>query len=338
MESAQKSKLKWQIPFLLFLIIATIFIVRQQKNMPYQHNKGMIFGTYYSITYQSDDNLQDLIEKKLNEVDQSLSPFNKQSIITAINENRDPKVNEMFKDVFNLAMRISDATDGMFDITVAPLVNEWGFGFKEGIKPTQHVIDSLLQLVGYKKVSLSYDHIKKADPRIILDCSAIAKGYGCDVIAKLMKEHNVQNYMIEIGGEVVTKGVNEKRDDWRIGIQKPVDDTENDHTDLQTIIQVRDAAMATSGNYRRFYYKNGKKYAHTISPKTGYPAQQDILSATVIASSCAMADAYATAFMVMGKDKTIKMLEKHPELKAYLIYTDGKANKVWKSEKLKITE
>lgn len=338
MESAQKSKLKWQIPFLLFLIIATIFIVRQQKNMPYQHNKGMIFGTYYSITYQSDDNLQDLIEKKLNEVDQSLSPFNKQSIITAINENRDPKVNEMFKDVFNLAMRISDATDGMFDITVAPLVNEWGFGFKEGIKPTQHVIDSLLQLVGYKKVSLSYDHIKKADPRIILDCSAIAKGYGCDVIAKLMKEHNVQNYMIEIGGEVVTKGVNEKRDDWRIGIQKPVDDAENDHTDLQTIIQVRDAAMATSGNYRRFYYKNGKKYAHTISPKTGYPAQQDILSATVIASSCAMADAYATAFMVMGKDKTIKMLEKHPELKAYLIYTDGKANKVWKSEKLKITE
>jgi thiamine biosynthesis lipoprotein apbE len=170
----------------------------------------------------------------------------------------------------------------------------------------------------------------------MLDCSAIAKGYGSDVVAKFLKSKGIDNFMVEIGGEIVTSGISPERVPWRIGVTKPEDDSLQQQQALQTVLNVTDKAMATSGNYRNFYYKGGKKYAHTIDPKTGYPVQHNILSATVIANSCAEADAYATAFMVMGLDKAKTVLEKHPELLAYLIYADQKGkNKVWFSPSMK---
>ena len=331
-----KRRLLWQLPFLAFLVIGTVIIVSRQQSTPYQHDRGMVFGTVYHITYQSSKSLQKDIEAELAKVDASLSPFNERSIITAVNENRDTVVNKMFSDVFALAMKISDSTNGAFDITVAPLVNAWGFGFKGGAMPTHHQVDSLKALVGYHKVSLTNGRVSKTDPRIMLDCSSIAKGYGCDVVAKFLSAKGIDNYMVEIGGEIVTRGISEKRLPWKIGVTKPTDDSLNVNQEIQTIINVTDKAMATSGNYRNFYYKNGRKYAHTIDPSTGYPVQHNILSSTVIADDCATADAYATAFMVMGLDKAKTILSRHPELMAYfLLASDDGTNKVWFSPSMK---
>ena len=308
--------------------------------MPYQHNKGFIFGTVYNITYQSDKNLEKEIIRELDKVDASLSPFNEKSIISKINRNEEAVVDNYFYDVFNLAMQISEDTKGAFDITVAPIVNAWGFGFKSGSSPTNQYIDSLKQFIGYKKVRINKDkHVVKQDERIMLDCSAIAKGYGSDVVARLFNAKGIKNYMIEIGGEIVASGLSEKRLPWKIGITKPSEDSLGTSNELQTILNITDCAMATSGNYRNFYYKNGKRYAHTIDPRTGYPIQHNILSATVIAKSCAQADAYATSFMVLGLDEAKKILERHPQLLAYLIYTNkDNEYEVWHSPALKIDE
>ena len=311
-------------------------IIYNQKNTPYQHDKGMIFGTVYHVTYQNSDNLNDQIVAELNKVDSSLSMFNKQSVITKVNDNQDIEVDQMFGDVFTLARTVSADTDGAFDITVAPLVNAWGFGFKSGNMPSRHTIDSLRTFVGYKRVELHDSRIVKADPRVMLDCSAIAKGYGCDVVAELLRRKGIDNFMVEIGGEVVTSGISEKRVPWKIGVTKPSDDSLSVNNELQTVLNITDKAMATSGNYRNFYYKNGKKYAHTIDPATGYPVQHSLLSATVISDRCAKADAYATAFMVMGLEKAKKVLDRHRDLMAYLIYSDHKGEyKVWFSPSLR---
>jgi thiamine biosynthesis lipoprotein len=276
------------------------------------------------------------IKAELLKVDQSLSPFNENSIITAVNQNKAVQLDSMFLDVYNLALHISEETDGAFDITVAPLVNAWGFGFKNSALPSSYQVDSLRQIVGYQKVSLENGHIKKKDPRIMLDCSAIAKGYGCDVIAKYLRSRGVKNFMVEIGGEIVTSGLNPDRLPWKVGVTKPSDDSLSTSHELQTVLNVTDMAMATSGNYRNFYYKGGKKYAHTIDPKTGFPVQHNILSATVIAKSCAEADAYATSFMVMGLEKAQKVMERRPELMAYIIYSDQNGeNAVWYSPSLR---
>ena len=151
----------------------------------------------------------------------------------------------------------------------------------------------------------------------------------------MLRDRGVQNYMVEIGGEVVTCGVNAQRLPWRVGVVKPTEDSLSTGQELQTILNVTDMAMATSGNYRNFYYKNGRRYAHTIDPKTGYPVQHSILSATVLATTCTIADAYATSFMVMGMERAQQLLERHPELMAYLIYGDGKGDiAVWYSPSL----
>ena len=304
--------------------------------MPYQKSADFIFGTSYSVIYQCDSDLSQSIKNELMKVDRSLSPFNEHSVITAVNNNQEVVLDNMFQEVFQKAMAISRETDGAFDITVAPLVNAWGFGFKNGTQPDRRQVDSLREIIGYEKLSLVNGKVQKKDPRMMLDCSAIAKGYGTDMVARLLKERGVQNYMVEIGGEIVTKGVNAQRVPWKIGVTKPDDDSLSIGNELQTILNVTDKAMATSGNYRRFYYKGGKRFAHTIDPKTGYPVQHNILSATVLADDCATADAYATSFMVMGMEGAKRVLDRHPELMAYLIYDDGHGkNAVWFSPSLR---
>ncbi len=335
MDEKRKKRLLWQIPFLILLIVGTILIIRQQQSMPYQHCSGLIFGTSYHVTYQYDEDLKPLLEAKMKEVDQTLSMFNEASVISKVNNNQQVELTDMFGQVFQQAQQISEDTQGAFDITVAPLVNAWGFGFKEGVVPDEHTIDSLRSIIGYQKISMEKGRIVKKDPRIMLDCSAIAKGYGTDMVAQVLAEKGVKNYLVEIGGEVVTCGISEKRLPWKIGVTKPTDDPLQDGGELQTVLNITDKAMATSGNYRNFYYKGGKKYAHTINPKTGYPVQHNILSATVLCDRCARADAYATAFMVMGLEGAKKVLERNPDLMAYLIYDDHGQNKVWYSPSLR---
>ena len=313
--------LKWQLPFLVVLIVGTVLILRKQA--PYQTDEGFVFGTMYKITYQSKENLKKEIEAELRKVDNSLSPFNKRSVITRINDNTDLSADSMLVYVYNMARSISEETQGAYDITVAPLVNAWGFGFKTQTFPDSAKIDSLRRIVGYRKISLTPEgKFEKRDPRVMLDCSSIAKGFGVDCVARLLESRGIRNFMVEIGGEVVVKGENPKMEKWRIGINRPVDDSLAVNQELQTVLEITDAGMATSGNYRNFYYKDGKKYAHTIDPRTGYPVQHNILSSTVIADNCAKADAYATAFMVLGLDSAKIICNAHPELDAYFIYED----------------
>ena len=291
---------------LLFIACSLLLLVScAQKE--YRQNTNFVFGTIYNITYQSDRDLQQEIEAELMKVDGEFSMFNPQSTVARINSG-DSTVerSEMFNEIYQLAQTVSKETDGAFDITVAPLVNAWGFGFKHEQLPTPEQVDSLLQL------------------RNQMDFSAIAKGYGCDVVARLLESHGIHNYMVEIGGEVVVSGVNAKGDDWHIGITKPTEDSLNVEGEMQTVLSITDHAMATSGNYRNFYYQGGRKYAHTIDPRTGYPVQHSLLSATVLAENCATADAYATSFMVLGVEGAKAVLARHPELMAYLIYTDEK--------------
>lgn len=312
-----KKKLAWQLPFLIILIVGTIVILKKQP--PFRTDEGFVFGTVYKITYQSDDNLKKEIEAELKKVDNSLSPYNPNSVITHVNHNEKVEPDSFFVHVFRLARKVSEETNGAFDITVAPLVNAWGFGFKQSTGVDSLTVDSLRQIIGYQHIALKDNQVIKEDPRIMLDCSAIAKGFGVDAVARLLESKGIRNYMVDIGGEVVVRGKNPRMNAWQIGINKPIDDSLSINQELQTILAISDVGMATSGNYRNFYYKGGKKYAHTIDPRTGYPVQHSILSSTVIAKDCASADAYATAFMVMGLDSAQAFCEAHPELDAYFI-------------------
>lgn len=325
----KKSNYIW----LVLLVVGTVLILLRHNNIiswgdsaaTYRNEKGLIFGTMYSITYEHDESLKLDIDNELKRFDASLSMFNESSIISRINRNEESIVDSLFSKVFKVAMTVSAITDGCFDITVAPLVNAWGFGFTEETAPSQAKIDSILQIVGWQKVQLTPEgKVEKQDPRIMLDCSAIAKGYAVDVIADLLRKKGVKNYMVDIGGEVDVAGVNSSGGLWRIGISKPDDDPESRNQDLQTILEITDKGIATSGNYRNFYYKDGMKYAHTIDPKTGHPVQHSILSSTVIAKECIIADAFATAFMVMGLEKAKALVESHPEIEAYFIFSDEK--------------
>ena len=297
-------------------LFIAMLLVSCSKPIAFQRNSNIVFGTVYNITYQYEDNLQPEIEAELQKVDGEFSMFNQQSTVARIN-NGDSTVERsaMFHEVFKLAQTVNSETDGAFDIHVAPLVNAWGFGFKHDQLPTAQQVDSLLKI------------------RNQMDFSAIAKGYGCDVVARLLRSHGIENFMVEIGGEVVLSGHNDKDQPWHIGVNKPVENAEDG--DLQTVLSITDCAIATSGNYRNFYYNDGKKYAHTIDPRTGYPVQHSLLSATVLAADCATADAYATSFMVLGVEDAQAVLERHPELRAYLIYADESGNMaVWHSPTL----
>ena len=310
---------KFKIAFLLFLIAGTCYIITNHKPQTYIANQGYIFGTQYSIKYKASDDLHSEIRETLGDVDNALSMFNKNSIISAFNNNADTTANTMFTEVFNLAQEISAKTDGAFDITVAPLVNAWGFGFKKGELPDSAKIAELLESIGYQTVALTDGKLIKENKSTMLDCSAIAKGYGCDAVARLLDSKGVTDYMIEIGGEVVTKGYNDKGTEWNISISKPV---ENNSTNVhQAILSITGKGMATSGNYRNFRIENGKKYAHTIDPRTGYPVQHSLLSATVIAENCAKADAYATAFMVTGVERAIELCKENG-IEAFFIYAN----------------
>lgn len=312
--------------WIALLALGTIWILARHNHMvPYQTTSGLIFGTIYNITYQYDGNLKDEIETELKRFDGSLSPFNDTATITRINRNENIVADTFFINVFRRSMEISKETNGAFDITVAPLANAWGFGFKKGRFPDSIMIDSLLDITGYAKVVLTEEgKVMKQDPRIMLSCSAVAKGYAVDIIAQLLQEKGIHNFMVDIGGEVVVHGKNPKNNLWRIGINKPIDDSLAINQELQTVLEVTNVGIATSGNYRNYYYKDGKKYAHTIDPRTGYPIQHNILSATVIAKDCMSADAYATAFMVMGLKEAERFADAHPDINACFIYTNKK--------------
>lgn len=309
--------------FTLFLLLFFSFSSCNRSTSEYYEESGTVFHTFYQIKYQSADLLTTQIDAELQDFNLSLNPFNPNSVLAKVNRNEEVEVDDRFVTVFNKAMEVSARSGGIFDVTAAPLINLWGFGFEQKDSVSQSAIDSLLTFVGYEKVRLEGRRIIKEDPRIQLNFSAIAKGYACDVIAALLEREGVANYMVDIGGEVASKGMNPRGECWRIGINNPEDDTTGVKNDIGQVVRLcGKKGMATSGNYRNFYIKDGKKYAHTIDPRTGYPSLQRILSATILAPDCMTADAYATAFMAMGLEAACRMAEALPDIEYYLIYSD----------------
>ncbi len=312
----------------------------QSKDITPQHkyikNSGFIHGTTYNIIYNNNNDLQEEIELQMHKVDKSLSTYDSTSVISLINRNKPYKLDKMFIEVFNKSQEIAKKTNGAFDITVAPLVNIWGFGFTNKNIITQKLIDSIMPFVGYKNIKLENNKIIKQNTNTMLDASAIAKGYSVDVVCDYLISKNINDFLVEIGGEVRCSGIKADSSFWKVGIDKPIDDTLVINRELQEIVQFSGKTIATSGNYRQFYYKDGVKYSHTINPKTGYPVNHSILSASVITDKCYVADAYATAFMVLGVEKAKKIAKELDYLEIYLIYTDEtNTNKVFASDGFK---
>jgi thiamine biosynthesis lipoprotein len=312
----------------IIAIYLILFIVGCTDNQPINQEikvEGLAQGTSYHITYISKKgvNYQRSIDSLLIEIDNSLSTYQPRSIISRFNQaDSVQQIDKMFLDVFNDAKTVYEVTRGAFDPTVAPVVNAWGFGFKNLENTDSTFIDSLLHYVDFNAVSVTDSFVVKTDANIMLDFNAIAQGYSVDVLAEFLEAKGIENYMVEVGGELRVKGKNIKNKLWRIGIDKPIENNEN--RDLQAIINLDNIALATSGNYRKFYEKDGVKYSHTINPKTGYPVQHTLLSATVLAKTCSMADGYATAFMVLGLEKSKEIVTNNPELEVLFIYVDEK--------------
>lgn len=305
------------------IVLCSLLLSACTKQKQYYAESGSVFHTIYEIKYEAPQLLTEKIDAELQKFNLSLNPFNPNSVIAKVNKNEPVEVDEWFKEVFNKSQEVSKNSDGVFDITCAPLINVWGFGFSKKDSVTPAMIDSLKTFVGYQKVRLEGNTVVKDDPRLLLNCSAIAKGYSCDIVARLLEREGVENYMINIGGEIMMKGVNQNGNCWRTGINIPEDDTTGVKNQFDEVVELcKKGGIATSGNYRNFYVKDGKKYAHTIDPRTGYPAEQSILSATIVANDCMAADAYATAFMAMGLEKARQMAESLPEIEYYVIYAD----------------
>ena len=321
---------------LVFLVLLTAAC--ETKKPVFENFTGFTQGSTYSIVYDNKKkinpiDLKQQVENILHDFDMSLSIYKDSSIISRINRNEEVVPDTFFVEVFKKSALISEMTGGAFDITVGPLVKAWGFGPDEHKNFKVEKLDSLLNLVGMDKVSLINGRLVKSNPGIKLDVNAIAQGYSVDMVCRYFDHLGIKNYLVEIGGEVRAKGKKGKAL-WRIGIDKPEDNNMSPGQTLEGIIKITDKAVSTSGNYRKFYIEDGIKYSHEIDPKTGYPAKNTLLSVTILAGECAMADGLATACMVMGKEKSIEFLGTHNEFSAYLIYSDEKGNfKTWISPK-----
>lgn len=321
-----------------FAIIAAVLLLLlpNEPKKQYYHHQGNIFGTYYNIRYEGSEDLHTAIQQRLQEFDHSLSMFNPQSVISKVNRNDSVVTDSLFEAMYHEAHAISQLSGGAFDITVAPLVNAWGFGTKiqEPRTKNQDInLDSIKSFVGYQHIRLNNHHLEKDDNRITLDASAIAKGYACDVVADLLRENGCQNLLVDIGGEVVLQGVNDKGNAWRVGITRPTIDATGAEKELQEVIASSDLCMATSGNYLQYYFVDGQRRSHTIDPRNGYPVQHSLLSATVTASTCMRADALATACMVLGEQAALDMINQTTDAACYLIIADSDTLRIATSQR-----
>ena len=329
---------------ILFLILFGVLInttACQTGETEFINVSGFIFGSTYSIVYESSkkitpDSLKQNVERILLDFEKSLSSYNETSLISRINRNEDVKVDEYIEEIYKNSVMISEMSGGAFDITIGPLVNAWGFGSDGHKNFDEQKLDSLLNLVGMDKIKLENGKIVKSNPNIVLDFNAIAKGYSVDLVARYFNTMGIKNYLVEIGGELRTRGTR-NGNLWRIGIDKPEDTNFiKGQSGLQAIIKITDKSMATSGNYRRFYIEDGIKYSHTIDPATGYPVKNRLLSVTTLADECGIADGIATVCMVLGLEKAQEFINSHPEFSAIMIYSDTDGEfETWVSESLK---
>ncbi len=302
--------------------------------------RGEIFGTYYAVTYYCPEGkvYKEEIDSLLKDFNNSMSYYEKNSLISKINRNDTDEMDEYFSPVLQRSLEIYEKTDGAFDVTVSPLVNAWGFGFANKKEMTQRKVDSLLQFTGSKLVAIDGNRVVKQDPRIQFDFNAIAKGYASDLVAQLLETKGVKSYLVDIGGDLIVGDAKPDGSKWRIALERPAEKYD-DPQEYDHIVEVKTRAVATSGSYRRYYEQEGQRYSHTINPKTGYPVKNNLLSVTVFADNCMTADAYATAFMVMGMEKAKRFTEQRNDLDAFFIYSENLEEfSVYATEGLEIEE
>ena len=315
---------------LLFILSAFLLVscVNQPKKIKYE---GFTQGSYFSITYYDEEGraFEDEIDSIFKEIDNAVSLWNENSIIRKVNCNEDVVVNQIFKDNFEWARKASEFSDGAFDATIGPLVSAWGFHYKKELEMTPEMVDSIKQLVDYRKIEIIDDKVVKANPNMTLDFNAVAQGYTTDLIGNFMETKGVFNYLVDVGGEIYAKGTKPNGEQWTIGIEKPAENYDSERS-VQIKINLKDKGIVTSGNYRKYIEKDGVRYSHSIDPKTGYPVEHNLLSATVIADNASWADCLATICMIVGKEKASKLLENQDGVEAYYIFVeDGVIKTEW---------
>ena len=315
--------------FSIFFI--TILLISCAKKTQKINYSGVTQGSYFSIIYFDEEkrHFEAEIDSIFREVDNAVSLWNENSIIRKVNRNEDVVVNQIFKDNFEWARKASEFSDGAFDATIGPLVEAWGFHYKKELEMTPEMVDSIRQLVDYHKIEIINDKVVKANPNMTLDFNAVAQGYTTDLIGKFLETIGVFNYLVDVGGEIFARGTKPNGEQWTIGIEKPAENYDSEQT-VQIKLKLQDKGIVTSGNYRKYIEKDGIRYSHSIDPKTGYPVEQNLLSATVIADNASWADCLATICMLVGKEKASKLLEGQ-DVEAYFIYVDndGKIQTEW---------
>ena len=306
--------------YLIFIVCLFFACKGLDSSKSLIHNVGFAQGTTYSIKYMSSEDYKHKIDSLLTVIDNSLSTYNANSLLSKLNlGDTSLLLDTHFVRVFKASIYFSTVSDGLFDCTVAPLVEAWGFGPDEKLETDSLYIVTLLKKIGFQDLSLKGDSLLSNPQQKTMDFNALAQGYTVDVIAELLDSHHISDYLIELGGELKAKGFNSRNKKWTVGIDKPSNKIDvNDR--FQVILNLHNKSLATSGNYRKFHKKDGKIFSHTINPKTAYPVQHSLLSATVITDDCMKADAFATTFMVMGVEQTKDFLSKHANLEAFLIF------------------
>ena len=307
---------------LVALAVAVVMMFVARGRQRFYTNEGVVWTTEYHITYQADHDLNDSIQLIFNNIDMSVSPYNKASLISSLNENTSTRVDAYIKRLIEASLVVNRESGGAFDPTVMPLVNAWGFGYKSGTMPTRVQLDSILAFVGMGKIALRGDTLVKQDPRVMLDFSSIAKGMACDEIGRMLTRNGARNWLVEIGGEVVASGMNKRGTAWQVSVDMPTSETDEVIHDSALTLALDSGAVATSGNYRKWREQGGSKISHIVDPHTGDSRVGTLLSVTVIAPDCMSADAWATACMVMGDSATRAMMQPRRDLGVMTITAD----------------
>ena len=304
------------------VVLATAMLCSRDRKRYFSH-EGVVWTTDYHITYEANRDLNDSIQLILGNLDMSVSPYNKASLISAINENNTSLVDAYLRLLIDASRTVNRESGGAFDPTVMPLVNAWGFGYKSGTPPTKAQFDSILQFIGMDKVTLRGDTLVKQDPRVMLDFSSIAKGLACDEIGRMLARNGAVNWLVEIGGEVAASGVNKRGTPWNVSVDMPTSEQQGQTAHESALTLALDSgAVATSGNYRKWREEGGTKISHIIDPRTGDSRAGTLLSVTVVARDCMTADAWATACMVMGENEVKNMMQRRSDLGVMTINAD----------------
>ena len=304
-----------------FLVMTLVSCVSQPRKTVLQ---GLAQGSYYAITYYDVENrnFQHEVDSIFYAVDMSVNLWVDSSVICKVNRNEDVILDNIFIDNFNIAQKAAELSGGCFDPTIAPLVEAWGFSAKSGDSITPQLIDSLKTLVNYQKVSIVEGRVVKANPAMKLDFNAIAQGYTSDMIGAFLESQGVTNYIVDVGGEIMARGCKPDGKPWVVGIEQPAADWDSERV-IQQRVELSDKGIVTSGSYRKYVERDGKRYSHSINPTTGYPVDHQLLSATVIAETSVWADALASICMVMGMERSLELINSLDGVEAYYIFVNA---------------